>query len=88
MVQPDLGPSVDAAGESISRDFAQKIDIPGSLRGPMLRELQKMNITSASLFPGLDGYARSIGEAYAGIAALDRSEYKLALDAIDEVGWA
>jgi FRG domain len=32
-----------------------------SLRGEILSELKKMNITRASLFPGIDGFAQSLG---------------------------
>ena len=35
--------------------------IPGELRGPVLHELRRMNINRASLFPGLDGFATSLG---------------------------
>ncbi len=31
------------------------------LREPVLAELDRMNVTEASLFPGLDGFARSLG---------------------------
>ncbi len=37
-----------------------KICLPAHLRLTALRDLQLMNITEASLFPGLDGYARSL----------------------------
>jgi hypothetical protein len=37
-----------------------KIGIPQSQHRPLLFHLKKMNITEATLFPGLDGYARSL----------------------------
>lgn len=37
-----------------------KIIIPIKFRSQVLTELYKMNVTSASLFPGLDGFARSL----------------------------
>lgn len=37
-----------------------KIVIPESARLGLLEELEKMNITFATLFPGLDGFARSL----------------------------
>ncbi len=37
-----------------------KIVIPGSVRLDLLEELEKMNISYATLFPGLDGFARSL----------------------------
>jgi hypothetical protein len=45
-------------------DFSEssiiKIVIPSSLHSKALTELYKMNITAATLFPGLDGFARSL----------------------------
>lgn len=38
-----------------------KIVIPQSLRMEALRELFHMNISQTTLFPGLDGYAKSLG---------------------------
>ena len=38
-----------------------RFTIPGQLRGPILHELRRMNISKASLFPGLDGFAASLG---------------------------
>ncbi len=39
----------------------RKVVIRADMRTPLLSELRKMNIHSASLFPGLDGFARSLG---------------------------
>ena len=39
----------------------RKLAIEQEHRIPMLQELRRMNIHSASLFPGLDGFARSLG---------------------------
>jgi FRG domain. len=44
----------------ISDISAIKIIIPFSLHSKALVELYKMNVTAASLFPGLDGFARSL----------------------------
>jgi hypothetical protein len=38
-----------------------KIMIPKELRREVLRQLFHMNVSHTSLFPGLDGYARSLG---------------------------
>jgi hypothetical protein len=38
-----------------------KLVIPADLRSQALRQLFQMNISRTSLFPGLDGYARSLG---------------------------
>ena len=40
----------------------RKIVIPSRLKNVFLRKLRSMNITANSLFPGLDGLARSVGE--------------------------
>jgi hypothetical protein len=37
-----------------------KFIIPGQLKGLALRELRRMNINRASLFPGLDGFSKSL----------------------------
>src|SRR5208337_1861451 len=37
-----------------------KLIIPASCHKDILADLNRMNITAASLFPGLDGYARSL----------------------------
>lgn len=41
--------------------YAVKLQIPSASRGQMLEELHAMNISRTSLFPGLDGFARSLG---------------------------
>ena len=42
-------------------DHVHKIVIPGSKRVEILGALNKMNINRASLFPGIDGFAQSLG---------------------------
>lgn len=39
----------------------RKFILPAQVREEALRALYRMNITAATLFPGLDGLARSIG---------------------------
>ena len=39
-----------------------KVMVPARLKGPLLRRLIEMNITAATLFPGIDGIGRSIRE--------------------------
>jgi hypothetical protein len=41
-----------------------KIELPAVLKHEVLRDLQKMNLNSASLFPDLDGYALSLKLRY------------------------
>lgn len=40
--------------------FLRKLTIPGNLRSIVLAQLARMNVTAGSLFPGLDGFARSM----------------------------
>jgi hypothetical protein len=49
----------------------KKIIIPDILRATVLAELARMNVTAASLFPGLDGFARSM-YSYLALPRLDR----------------
>jgi hypothetical protein len=42
-------------------DHLHKITIPRGLRTEVLKELKNMNLGRATLFPGLDGFARSLG---------------------------
>lgn len=63
---PAAAPSLrDVAVKDLSiitaKDYALvKIVLPHSIRRAALGDLQKMNITAATLFPGLDGFARSL----------------------------
>ena len=41
-----------------------KIELPTSLQKEVLRDLQKMNLNRASLFPDLDGYAAALRLRY------------------------
>jgi hypothetical protein len=45
---------------SVAKKALVKLVLPASLRTEVLAELKKMNITEATLFPGLDGFCRSI----------------------------
>ena len=40
----------------------QKLVVPAALKAEFMRRLRTMNITARTLFPGLDGVGRSIGE--------------------------
>ena len=46
----------------IARTYLKKIVIPHKIKPDFLAELRRMNITAASLFPGVDGLGRSIAE--------------------------
>ena len=50
-------------GEDINKSVI-KIEMPESLQKEVLRDLQKMNLNRASLFPDLDGYALSLKLRY------------------------
>ena len=41
-----------------------KIELPASLQKEVIRDLQRMNLNRASLFPDLDGYAASLRLRY------------------------
>ena len=49
-------------GEGGSEPSVKKIVIPGAFRRPLMRHLEKMNITAATLFDGLEGLAASLRE--------------------------
>ncbi|HEX6333702.1 MAG TPA: FRG domain-containing protein [Flavisolibacter sp.] len=50
-------------GEDLDKAVV-KIELPASCRSEALRDLQKMNLHRASLFPDLDGYAMSLRLRY------------------------
>lgn len=53
--------------EFLDDDIARsviKIELPAGLQKEVLRDLQKMNLNRASLFPDLDGYAASLRLRY------------------------
>jgi cell division protein FtsB len=50
-------------GEDISRAVI-RIELPSILQKEVLRDLQRMNLNRASLFPDLDGYAASLRLRY------------------------
>jgi hypothetical protein len=50
-------------GDDIKKSVI-KIELPANLQKPVLRDLQKMNLNRASLFPDLDGYALSLKLRY------------------------
>lgn len=61
-----------------------KINLPYDIRNEVLRDLYKMNITRASLFPGLEGYAKTINFKYSTLTTID--EYASHLDYLKEHG--
>lgn len=56
----------------VRRQVVSKVVIDKDQRIPFLKELRRMNIHSASLFPGLDGFSRSLAE-------------NLAIDVVDQI---
>jgi hypothetical protein len=50
-----------ALDDGTLRDHLHKITVPRALRIEVLKELKNMNLGRATLFPGLDGFARSLG---------------------------
>jgi hypothetical protein len=46
--------------KQLGRPPVRRIEIPTQLRIPILKKLREMNLTRASLFPGLDGFGQSL----------------------------
>ena len=65
MLQGDLNSpfmeNLEALSGNEERTNVIRITLDKKRRREMLKELHHMNITRTSLFPGLDGYARSLG---------------------------
>lgn len=58
------------------KPLAKKFIIPAKLRLEGLKKLRRMNITAASLFPGLDGFCRSLSDQTEKLYQLRRFEVK------------
>ena len=56
----DHGQVIAGAGSG-PKQFS-KLVVPGTLKPTFLHKLRQMNITARSLFPGIDGLGRSVGE--------------------------
>ena len=78
---------VEPEEKKIKDSFARKLIIPFSERPNMLRELSRMNINSASLFPGMDGYAKSIRESYESLDDEAPAYKRIALETLEDFGW-
>ncbi|PKL84507.1 MAG: hypothetical protein CVV22_12635 [Ignavibacteriae bacterium HGW-Ignavibacteriae-1] len=61
---------LDFVNEDLKK-IAIKIYLPSSIKNEVLRELQKMNIYRASIFPDLDGYAMSLKMQYNSMSSLE-----------------
>lgn len=48
-----------------------KINLPSNLRSEVIRDLDRMNITRASLFPGLDGFAKTLNMRYSTLTTVN-----------------
>lgn len=58
-----MDPVIKAHNESNGEDITLcMFEIPGRLRGDILRELRRMNISAETLFGGLDGFALALKE--------------------------
>jgi len=44
------------------KEWVRKIVIPAESKVDFLTSLRRMNVTANSLFPGIDGFGRSVGE--------------------------
>jgi hypothetical protein len=60
-VTGDFMENLRSVSEHETQDHVLKIILPARFRREALEKLHYMNISSTSLFPGLDGYARSLG---------------------------
>jgi len=58
---PELAPPPRRYYRGVPPDRLYKLLIKPEARRGILRELQRMNINYATLFPGIDGFARSLG---------------------------
>lgn len=63
---------LDFLGE-LKHDTIMKISIPSSERKVAIRDLIKMNVTRASLFPGLDGFAKSLFLKFGNLSTFEES---------------
>jgi hypothetical protein len=60
----EIRQSTQANIEAIGRENIEKIVLPRQMREQAIEDLRYMNITRASLFPGLDGFAASLRNAF------------------------
>jgi hypothetical protein len=58
--EPSLYRPASAAELRLGQRAVVKIVLPGALHHDALRDLRAMNVTAATLFPGLEGFARSL----------------------------
>jgi len=58
---------------NLKQDTIMKITIPLSEKKIAIRDLIKMNVTRASLFPGLDGFAKSLFLKYENLSTFEES---------------
>ena len=63
----------DATTKSPQQMFFEKWIIPARIKVELLRRLRAMNIAAHSLFPGIDGLGRSLGEV-ARLATLGKGD--------------
>jgi len=63
-------------------EAVRKFTLPFSVRGFALEQLRKMNITRATLFPGLDGFAQSFRNSLEREPAKQRA-IRLAIQGLD-----
>ena len=60
----DITSETDLQDRLVERTILLKLKLPRAMHVDMKRDLQSMNINAASLFPGLDGFARSLYSAF------------------------
>jgi len=60
----DIEGFVAVVEKQAGRRFLRRIDLPTSERSLAMRELDKMGVTAAALFPGVEGLCRSLAEKW------------------------
>lgn len=54
-----------------NKPMLMRIGVPKSFQSKILCDLKRMNITAATLFPGLDGFVKSLNYFASGYRAID-----------------
>ena len=60
----DIEGFIEIVEQTEQRKFLRRVDISAVERSVAMRELDTMGLTTASLFPGVDGLCRSLAEKW------------------------
>lgn len=61
-IMTDHSAIIDSVFGNYSNQYLMKVIIPSNLKNKILSQLHTMNITAASLFPGIDGLGQTMAE--------------------------